>query len=102
MIDGERVSARNRISVINPATGKHVAAVPDVDRALLKKAISAARNAFSGWGVVPFGRRKTILASLLNKINDHAEELSALLTAAQGGILAQARWGIDLLIQAFV
>jgi len=50
ILDGERVSARNRISVINPATGKHLAAVPDVDRALLKKAISAARNAFSGWG----------------------------------------------------
>jgi hypothetical protein len=44
IIDGERVSASNRLSVINPATGKHLATVSDVDRALLNEAISAARN----------------------------------------------------------
>ena len=97
IIDGEKVSTSRRLSVINPATGKQLAAVPYVDRALLNKAITEARNAFSGWGAFPFGRRQAILASLLNKIDDHADELSALLTAEQGGPLAQARWEIDLL-----
>ena len=101
IIAGEKITANKRLSVINPATGKQLTAVPDVDRALLNKAISAARSAFSGWGVVPFGRRKAILASLLNKIGDHADELSALLTAEQGGPLAQARWEIDLLAKAY-
>jgi acyl-CoA reductase-like NAD-dependent aldehyde dehydrogenase len=41
------------------------------------------------------------LAASLNKINDHADELSALLTAEQGGSLAQARWEIDLLTKVF-
>jgi hypothetical protein len=41
IIDGEKVSANKRLSVINPATGKQLAAVPDVDRTLLNKAISA-------------------------------------------------------------
>jgi acyl-CoA reductase-like NAD-dependent aldehyde dehydrogenase len=101
IIDGEQVSAGKRLSVINPATGMQLAAVPDVDRALLIKAIGDARNAFSGWGAVPFGRRKAILASLLNKIADHADELCSLLTAEQGGPLAQAQWEIDLLTKAF-
>jgi len=101
IIDGARVSAGKTLSVINPATGQHLAAIPDVDRALLHKAINDARNAFSGWGAVPFGSRKAILASLLNRIDDHADELSALLTAEQGGLLAQARWEIDLLTKAF-
>jgi hypothetical protein len=101
IIDGARVSAGKTLSVINPATGQHLAAVPDVDRALLNKAINDARNAFSGWGAVPFKRRKAILASLLNKIDDHADELSALLSAEQGGLLAQARWEIDLLTKEF-
>jgi acyl-CoA reductase-like NAD-dependent aldehyde dehydrogenase len=101
IIDGEKVAARKRLPVINPATGKQLAAVPDVDHALLNKAISDARNAFSGWGTVPFRRRKAILACLLNKIDDHADELSALLAAEQGGLLAQARWEIDLLTEAF-
>jgi Aldehyde dehydrogenase family len=101
IVDGEKVSTGRRLSVSNPATGKQLAAVPDVDRELLNKAISAGRIAVSGWSVVPFGRRKAILASLLKKIDDHADELSALLTAEQGGPLAQARWEIDLLTKAF-
>jgi acyl-CoA reductase-like NAD-dependent aldehyde dehydrogenase len=101
IIDGEKVAASKRLSVINPVTGKQLATVPDVDRALLNKAISDARNAFSGWGAVPFGRRKAILASLLNKIADRADELSALLSAERGGPLAQARWEIELLTKAF-
>ena len=60
IIDGARVSAGKTLSVINPATGQHLAAIPDVDRALLNKAINHARSAFSGWGAVPFGRRKAI------------------------------------------
>jgi acyl-CoA reductase-like NAD-dependent aldehyde dehydrogenase len=82
-------------------TGKQLAAVPNVNRVLLNKAISAARNAFTGWNATPVGRRKAILARLLSKIDDHAHELSALLTIEQGGALAQARWEIDLLTKAF-
>jgi hypothetical protein len=101
IIDGEKISTSRRLSVINPATGKQLAAVPYVHRALLNKAITDARNPSSGWGAFPFGRRKAILAGLLNKLDDHADELSALLTAEQGGPLAQARWEIDLLTKAF-
>jgi acyl-CoA reductase-like NAD-dependent aldehyde dehydrogenase len=78
-----------------------LAAVSDVDRESLHKAVSSAREAFSGWGAVPFGRRKAIMASMLNKIADHADELSALVSAEQGGSLAQSRWEIDLLTKAF-
>jgi acyl-CoA reductase-like NAD-dependent aldehyde dehydrogenase len=41
-----RVSTGKRLSVINPATGKQLAAVPYVDRALLNKAISDAEMHF--------------------------------------------------------
>jgi hypothetical protein len=41
IIDGERASVSKTLSVVNPATGKQLAAVPDVDRALLNKATSA-------------------------------------------------------------
>ena len=101
IIDGARVSASKRLSVVNRATGKQLAAVPDVNRVLLNKAISAARNAFAGWNATPVGHRKTILVRLLNTIGDHAHELSALLATEQGGSLAQARWEIDLLTKAF-
>ena len=61
VIDGERVSAGKTLSVVNPATGNQLAMVPDIDRALLDKAVSAAQKAFSGWRAVPFSQRKAIL-----------------------------------------
>jgi acyl-CoA reductase-like NAD-dependent aldehyde dehydrogenase len=41
------------------------------------------------------------MACLLNKIDENADELSALLTAEQGGPFAHARWEIDLLAKGF-
>jgi acyl-CoA reductase-like NAD-dependent aldehyde dehydrogenase len=100
LIDGERVSAGKTLSVVNPATGNQLAMVPDIDRVLLNKAVSAARKAFSGWRAVPFSQRRAMLTSLLDKISEHGEELIVLLTAERGGTLAQARWEIDLVTKA--
>jgi delta 1-pyrroline-5-carboxylate dehydrogenase len=68
IIDGKRVSAGKTLSVVDPATGKQLAIVPDVDPALLDEAVSAAQKAFSGWRAVPTSRRKAILTSMLNRI----------------------------------
>jgi acyl-CoA reductase-like NAD-dependent aldehyde dehydrogenase len=86
IIDGERVSARNTLCVVNPATGKQLAIVPDVDRAQLDETVSAAQKAFSGRRAVSISERKAKLTGMLNRISDHAEELSVLLTAEQGGL----------------
>src|SRR5258705_3510025 len=100
IINGERVSAGKALSVVNPSTGKRLASVPDIDRALLDEAVNAAQKAFSGWRAVPFSQRRVILTSLLDKISEHEEELIVLLTAERGGTLAQARWEIDLVTKA--
>jgi acyl-CoA reductase-like NAD-dependent aldehyde dehydrogenase len=101
IINGKRVSAGKTLSVVNPSTGKRLASVPDVDRALLDEAVNAAQKAFAGWREVSLGQRKVILTSLLNTIGDHAEELTALLTAEHGDPLAGAQWEIDLLTKAY-
>jgi acyl-CoA reductase-like NAD-dependent aldehyde dehydrogenase len=99
--NGEKIPTRERLSVVNAATDNQVATIPDTQHALLAVAISAARNAFAAWDTVPFSRRKSIVASLLNKIDDYADELSALLAAEQGVTLAEGRWEIDLLTKKF-
>jgi aldehyde dehydrogenase (NAD+) len=101
ILNGEKISTSGRLSVTYAATGKQIATIPDVDRALLAIAISWARNACSGWDAVPFGRRKAILADLLSKIDAYSDELSGLLSAEQGVTPAEARWEIDLLTKAF-
>ena len=91
IVNGERISTGNQ----------QLAAVPDLEHALLARAMSAARNAFSGWAAVPFEGRKAILASLFNKLRYRADELSTLLTAEQRVTLAEARWEINLLTDGF-
>ena len=101
IIGGQRFSAARKLSVINPATGKELATVPDVDAASLDDAVDAARKAFPAWRALPLARRKEFLKEALTEIDRHAEELSVLLTAEQGRPLFQARWEIDLLTKRF-
>jgi acyl-CoA reductase-like NAD-dependent aldehyde dehydrogenase len=100
IIDGKRVLTGMTLSIVNPATGVQLATVPDVDHTLLDEAVSAAQRAFSEWRAVPTSQRKVILTSLVNRMNDHADELSVLLTAEQGGPIAIARFYLDLLTKA--
>ena len=101
IIGGQRFSATRELSVINPATGKELTTVPDVDAASLDDAVDAARKAFPVWRALSLARRKEILNEALTEIDRHAEELSVLLTAEQGRPLLQARWEIDLLTKRF-
>jgi acyl-CoA reductase-like NAD-dependent aldehyde dehydrogenase len=101
IIGGQRFSAARKLSVINPATGKELATVSDIDAATLDDAVDAARKAFLPWRGFQLARRKEILNEALTEIDRHAEELSVLLTAEQGRPLFQARWEIDLLTKRF-
>ena len=101
IIGGQRCSADRKLAVINPATGKELATVPDIVAVSLDDAVDAARKAFPAWRALPLARRKEILNDVLTEIDRHAEELSVLLTAEQGRALFQARWEIDLLTKLY-
>ena len=101
IIGGQRLSAARKLPVINPATGRNLATVPDIVAASLDDAVDAARKAFSAWRAFPLARRKKALSEVLTEIDRHAEELSVLLTAEQGRPLFQARWEIDLLTKLY-
>jgi acyl-CoA reductase-like NAD-dependent aldehyde dehydrogenase len=98
IIGGQRLAAVPKLSVVNPATGKELATVPDIVAASLD---DAARKAFPAWRAFPLARRKQALSKVLTEIDRHAEELSVLLTAEQGRPLFQARWEIDLLTKLY-
>src|SRR5262245_9193610 len=101
IIDGQRFSADRKLPVINPATGRELASVPDIVAASLDDTVDAARKAFPVWRALPLARRKEILNDVLTEIDRHADELSVLLTAEQGRPLFQARWEIDLLTKLY-
>src|SRR3954469_1941198 len=79
-IDGEFVAPATGETepILNPATGREIAAAPlsgaeDVDRA-----VAAARRAFDGWAAATPGDRSLALLKLADRLEEHAEELSDL------------------------
>jgi acyl-CoA reductase-like NAD-dependent aldehyde dehydrogenase len=87
-IGGEWVDAASNESfdVINPATEERVATVPKADRQDAQRAIAAAREAFDSgeWTGLEPEERKRILLSVVEKFNEHEEELATLETLQAG------------------
>jgi acyl-CoA reductase-like NAD-dependent aldehyde dehydrogenase len=101
IVNGKRSSHSGRLVVTNPATGKPLATVPDASRHVLNSTVAAARAAFASWSATPFYERRRQVASILDKIERHIEELSLLLTAEQGRPLAGSRWEIEYLTRVY-
>jgi hypothetical protein len=57
------------LSVVNPATGKELATVPDIAAASLDDAVDAARKPFPAWRALPLARRKQALSEVLTEID---------------------------------
>ena len=53
-------------------------------RADLDAAVAAARAAFPGWAATPDATRKELCHAVAAKIEEHSEEIAALITAEQG------------------
>jgi succinate-semialdehyde dehydrogenase/glutarate-semialdehyde dehydrogenase len=78
-------------AVHDPATGLHLADVPDLGAAETRRAIEAARAALPGWRSCSARQRSVLLRALYDLIVRNADDLAALLTAEQGKPLAEAR-----------
>ncbi|MCB1777526.1 MAG: aldehyde dehydrogenase family protein, partial [Candidatus Competibacteraceae bacterium] len=77
--------------VTNPATGETLGHVPQLGRAEVKRAISAAEKAFSSWRARTAQERSTLLRRWFNLMLDHQEDLAVLMTLEQGKPLAESR-----------
>jgi acyl-CoA reductase-like NAD-dependent aldehyde dehydrogenase len=90
LIDGELVFTDRVIEVTNPATGEVFAGAPRADRALLERAVSAAKAAFPSWSATPFTERVAVLSKLADLLDSRAGEIAQLLTLEQGKPLRDA------------
>jgi phenylacetaldehyde dehydrogenase len=81
-IGGEWVEAKStaRISVVDPATGREIASVPDANQADVDRAVAAARIAFEKgpWPEMLPSQREALLWKLADLIDKHADELAEL------------------------
>ena len=90
LIGGALVDGSATLEVVNPATGKAIAAVARADGAQLEQAVAAAKSAFPAWAALGYEKRGEFIAKLADAIEARKTELAQLLTSEQGKPIAQA------------
>jgi malonate-semialdehyde dehydrogenase (acetylating)/methylmalonate-semialdehyde dehydrogenase len=78
-------------NVYNPATGQVQATVPLANQAELNAAVEAAQAAFPDWSSQPPLRRARILFRFRELLDQHTDDLAAILTSEHGKVLSDAK-----------
>ncbi len=86
LINGVWVKASSEKSdkVLNPATGAVLAYVPLSSPEDVAAAVLAAEQAYPAWSKTPVPRRARVLFRYWQLLQEHAEELAAIITAENG------------------
>ncbi len=97
----EPASDADRLEVLNPATAEVIAATPLGSESDVDRAAAAAREAFGGWRSTPPVERASILNSVADVVEAHAEELAALESLNVGKPLSLSREEMPLVADVF-
>jgi malonate-semialdehyde dehydrogenase (acetylating)/methylmalonate-semialdehyde dehydrogenase len=94
LIDGQSVHGANpnprSQDVFNPATGKAEKRVLLADKATVEQAIASAQAALPAWRNTPALKRARVMGNLKVLLEQHADELCALITAEHGKVLGDS------------
>jgi len=91
-VDGEFVTTERRFDKLSPVDGSRVAVVYEADRALVDRAVAAARRAIRGdWGRLAMAERAALLHKVADGIERRFDEFVAAEVADTGKPAAQAR-----------
>ena len=91
LIDGRTVADTARTQALfNPATGQVSAHVALAGKATVEQAIASAEKAFPAWRATPPLKRARVMSQLKVLLEQHADEIAALITAEHGKVLADA------------
>src|SRR5450432_4743474 len=95
-IDGKPAESATKRwgDVYNPALGAVASHVPMSTSADVELAVAAASRAFAGWSAMPAVRRARVLFRFKALLDEHLDELAALLTAEHGKVLDDARGSV--------
>jgi malonate-semialdehyde dehydrogenase (acetylating)/methylmalonate-semialdehyde dehydrogenase len=91
LIDGQIVTPGTRAQdVFNPATGKAEKRVLLASKATVEEAIASAQAAYPAWRNTPALKRARVMGNLKVLLEQHSDELCALITAEHGKVLSDA------------
>ncbi|MBX3209310.1 MAG: CoA-acylating methylmalonate-semialdehyde dehydrogenase [Labilithrix sp.] len=90
-IDGQTVLGSQRSQEVwNPATGRAERSVLLADKATVQAAIASSEKAFPAWRATAPLKRARVMSRLKVLLEQHAEEIAALLTAEHGKVAGDA------------
>jgi len=90
-LNGNWVAADKTFAVYNPATGKKIADVVDIETTGLKKVIDQAHEAQKTWRTYTGKERAVYLRRWFDLMVENADDLAVILTAEMGKPLAEAK-----------
>jgi len=91
LINGQRSAGGSRSAdVFNPATGAAENRVLLADKLTVEAAIANAEAAYPAWRATPPLKRARVMSALKVLLEQHADELSALITAEHGKVLSDS------------
>src|SRR5262245_1406731 len=90
-IDGQNVAGDPRSQdVFDPATGAATKRVLLAEKATVTRAVDSAAKAFPAWRATAPLKRARVMSKLKNLLEQHAEEITALLTSEHGKVAGDA------------
>lgn len=95
LVNGEWLKSDTRIDVVNPSTGRVIAAVPKLGRPETNQAIQFANTALKQWKLETAAVRGGYLKRWHALILKHIDELAYIMTCEQGKPLAEAKGEIN-------
>ncbi|MBB5495942.1 CoA-acylating methylmalonate-semialdehyde dehydrogenase [Paraburkholderia sp. MM5384-R2] len=102
-INGRRVpgSGTRKQPIFNPATGSPARTLHLGDASDVSAAVASGKQAFQGWSNTPPIRRARVMRRFLELMNQHKDELAAIMTAEHGKVFSDAQGevarGIDVI-----
>lgn len=99
LIDGQLVSNKQRLDVINPATQGVIAKVSLASKQDADRAVAAAQRAFTAWSSKSWSERRGVIESFIDKFSEQRSSIAEMLTIEQGKPLDQALSEVDLTIE---
>ncbi|MNK47496.1 Glutarate-semialdehyde dehydrogenase DavD [compost metagenome] len=94
-INGKFITSKHTFDVVNPATGKVIASLPDLKVIDCTKAIIAADKAWRSWKNITVTERCNIVRKWYDLIQQHKDDLAEIMTLESGKPLNESKVEVD-------
>ncbi|MGB3071345.1 MAG: NAD-dependent succinate-semialdehyde dehydrogenase [Ottowia sp.] len=91
LVNGKWIKGKKRFDVTDPATGRVLADVADLEPRDVKNAIAAADAAWPAWRALTGKQRHAIMMKWFQLLMENQDDLGRIMTAEQGKPLAEAK-----------